>query len=239
MNYLDTFITSFFYIKFELALLLTACYLILLRLSTKFTSLRFTQMDYLAASMFFAILLFQISIDKLEGCTSTLYFFNNHITYNYYIKLIKASMAVYIFIYLWFVRLFSEIIVIPLVEFLALFFFAIFSLSIIISSNHLFVIFLFLEITNISLYCLIGLNKNSNKGIEAAYKYFIQSAFATILGFFAISLIYVQTGTLFLNELTIFFNDLAVSNMPVALKLSLYMLIIVIFFKLGLFPLHS
>src|SRR5947209_8204484 len=84
---------------------------------------------------------------------------------------------------------------------LILIFLCFFSLVMIIISNHLFVILLFLEIVNICLYCLIGLNKNSNKGIEAAFKYFIQSAFATIMGFFSISLIYLSTGTLFLNEL--------------------------------------
>jgi len=106
----------------------------------------------------------------------------------------------------------------------------------IIESNHLFVIFLFLEIVNICLYCLIGMNKNSNRGIEAAYKYFMQSSFATILGFFAISLIYVLTGTLFLSELSLLLNS---PNLPFALQFSLFIIVSIVFFKLGLFPLHS
>jgi len=107
----------------------------------------------------------------------------------------------------------------------------------IIISNHLFVIFLFLEIVNICLYCLIGLNKESNKGIEAAFKYFMQSSFITIMGFFSVSLIYLYTGTLFLNELAILLNN--ESNFSFLLDFSLYILFFVIFFKLGLFPLHS
>jgi NADH:ubiquinone oxidoreductase subunit 2 (subunit N) len=63
--------------------------------------------------------------------------------------------------------------------------------------------FLYLEILNLCLYCLIGLNKDSNMGIESAYKYFVQSSFSTIIGFFGISLIYMSTGTLFLHELGI------------------------------------
>jgi len=82
-------------------------------------------------------------------------------------------------------------------------------LLIIIDSNNLFVIFLFLELVNLCIYCLIGLNKNSNLGIESAYKYFVQSSVATIIGFFGISLIYMSAGTLNLNELNILmmFND--------------------------------
>jgi NADH:ubiquinone oxidoreductase subunit 2 (subunit N) len=54
---------------------------------------------------------------------------------------------------------------------------------------------------------MIGLNKNSNKGIEAAFKYFIQSSFVTIIGFFAISIIYILSGTLFINELVILLQN--------------------------------
>jgi NADH:ubiquinone oxidoreductase subunit 2 (subunit N) len=79
----------------------------------------------------------------------------------------------------------------------------------IVDGNNLFVIFLFLELVNLCIYCLIGLNKDSNLGIESAYKYFVQSSVATIIGFFGISLIYLSAGTLNFNELSILmtFND--------------------------------
>jgi NADH-quinone oxidoreductase subunit N len=98
---------------------------------------------------------------------------------------------------------FNKIIKIPIFEYLILILTCLFGLFIIIRSNHLFVIFLFLELVNLCIYCLISLNKNSNMGIECAYKYFVQSSFATIIGFFGVSLIYISTGTLFLNELSI------------------------------------
>jgi NADH-quinone oxidoreductase subunit N len=83
---------------------------------------------------------------------------------------------------------------------------------------------------------LIGLNKNSNLGIESAYKYFVQSSVATIIGFFGISLIYMSVGTLNLNELSILmmFND---TNW--LFILGIYFITSTIFFKLGIFPLHS
>jgi NADH-quinone oxidoreductase subunit N len=106
----------------------------------------------------------------------------------------------------------------------------------IIDGNNLFVIFLFLELVNLCIYCLIGLNKDSNLGIESAYKYFVQSSVATIIGFFGISLIYISAGTLNLNELSILmtFNDASWLFI-----LGIYLITSSIFFKLGVFPLHS
>jgi NADH-quinone oxidoreductase subunit N len=186
--------------------------------------------------MFFLMLLLRCSLDDLDGYC-TVYLFNNFIVYNDFIKLLKTFMVLFFVVYLIIIYNFhNSISKVPMAEYLILIFLCFFSLVMIIISNHLFVIFLFLEIVNICLYCLIGLNKNSNKGIEAAYKYFIQSSFATIMGFFAISLIYLFAGTLFLNELLILLNG---QNLAWVLQFSLYILISVVFFKLGLFPLHS
>jgi len=104
-----------------------------------------------------------------------------------------------------------------------------------IISNNLFIIFLFLELVNLCLYCLIGLNKYSNFGIEIAFKYFIQSAYSTIIGFFALSLIYWSLGTLFINEIGL----LLINKIDLFSYIGIFLLILSIFFKLGLFPLHS
>jgi NADH-quinone oxidoreductase subunit N len=211
------------------------CYIIFLHIFTKFFELKLNVIDYMIVSLLFLILLLRCCLDDLDGYF-TVYLFNNFIIYNDLIKLFKTCMTLFFFAYLIIIYNFNNIIKIPIVEYLILIFLCFFSLVMIIISNHLFVILLFLEIVNICLYCLIGLNKNSNKGIEAAFKYFIQSAFATIMGFFSISLIYLSTGTLFLNELVILLNE---SNIIFILQFSLYVLITVVFFKLGLFPLHS
>jgi len=228
-------IYNFFYIKFEIFLLFLICYIALLYLCTKFFKLKLNALDFIFISMFFLMLLLRCALDDLGG-SHTIYLFNNFIIYNDFIKLLKICMTLFFFVYLIIVYNFNNVTKTPIIEYLILIFLCFFSLNMIIISNHLFVIFLFLEIVNICLYCLIGLNKNSNKGIEAAYKYFIQSSFATIIGFFAISLIYALTGTLFLNELFILFNDI---NLNIIIKFSLLALISTILFKLGLFPLHS
>jgi len=105
-----------------------------------------------------------------------------------------------------------------------------------ISTNNLFYIFVFLEMVNLSLYILIGLNKYSNFGIEIAYKYFIQSSYVTLVGLFGVSIIYIKTGTLFLSELSFIISSFPVDNIII---FSFLLIFITFFFKLGLFPLHN
>jgi NADH:ubiquinone oxidoreductase subunit 2 (subunit N) len=105
-----------------------------------------------------------------------------------------------------------------------------------VSTNHLFYIFVFLEMVNLSLYVLIGLNKYSNFGIEIAYKYFIQSSYVTLVGLFGVSIIYIKTGTLFLSELNFIIYSFPADNLII---FSFFLIFITFFFKLGLFPLHN
>jgi NADH-quinone oxidoreductase subunit N len=186
-------------------------------------------------SSLFLLLLFQCALDDLDGSVNV-YYLDNFFIFNDLIQFFKLSMVSFLFIYLVIIYNFNIIIKLPILEYLILIVLCFFSLVIMIISNHLFVIFLFLEVLNISLYCLIGLNKNSNKGIEAAFKYFIQSALVTIIGFFAISIIYLFTGTLFINELIVLLNGVLLDPL---IQFSIFILISVIFFKLGLFPFHS
>jgi NADH-quinone oxidoreductase subunit N len=131
------------------------------------------------------------------------YILNNYFICNEFNNFIKKFIVICMLFYLILLNNFNYLIKLPIFEYLILVFTCVLSILIIIKSNHLFVIFLFLEIINLCLYCLIGLNKDSNMGIESAYKYFVQSSFSTIIGFFGISLIYLSTGTLFLHEIGI------------------------------------
>jgi len=163
------------------------------------------------------------------------YYFNNYFIYNNFIVNIKIIMIIILIFYLIFFYSYNIIITVPIFEFVLLILISFLGLQIIIISNNLFIIFLFLELVNLCIYCLIGLNKYSNLGIEIAYKYFIQSAYSTIIGFFALSLIYISLGTLFINEIGL----LLMNNIDLFSYIGIYLLILSIFFKLGLFPLHS
>jgi len=141
-----------------------------------------------------------IPIIKLEG----IYFiFNNYFICSEHIILAKKFLLILILFYFVMLHNYFSIQKLPIFEYLVLILISLFSILIIMQSNHLFLTFIFIELLNLCIYCLLGINKNSNKGIESAFKYFIQSAFATIIGFFGISLIYFTTGSLFLHELGI------------------------------------
>lgn len=226
---------NFIYVKFEFYLLFFVCYLAFLYVCINFFKLKLNILDFMFISVLFLFLLLQCALDDLDG-DSTVYYLNNFFIYNNLIQLFKLLMTLFFFLYLVIIYNFNNIIKLPILEYLILIFLCFFSLIMMIVSNHLFVIFLFLEVLNICLYCLIGLNKNSNKGIEAAFKYFIQSALATIIGFFVISVIYIFTGTLFINELSILLNGVSLD--PI-MQFGICVLISVILFKLGLFPFHS
>jgi len=183
---------SYFFLEFEIFLLFSICYIIFLHLCTKIFNFKLSELDFLLVCVLFLVLFLKCAIDNVSDSEVDTYLLNSFVIYGDLIRLLKTLMVLFFFIYIVIIYNFNMLVKIPIAEYLILIFLCFFSLVMIIESNHLFVIFLFLEIVNICLYCLIGMNKNSNRGIEAAYKYFMQSSFATILGFFAISLMIVS-----------------------------------------------
>jgi len=119
-------------------------------------------------------------IIKFEG---VYFIFNNYFICSENIILAKNLILILILFYFVMLHNFFNIQKLPIFEYLVLILISVFSILMIIQSNHLFLIFIFIELLNLCIYCLLGINKNSNKGIESAFKYFIQSAFATIIGF--------------------------------------------------------
>lgn len=217
----------------EIIVLFGICYIILIYLFNWFLKYSTTDIIYLCTYLFFIMLYVLFRADVFEG---THYILNNYFIYNEFYNFVKKFIVIFMIFYLILLNNFNNIMKLPIFEYLILIFSCLFGILMIIRSNHLFVIFLFLELVNLCLYCLIGLNKDSNMGIESAYKYFVQSSLATIIGFFGISLIYMSTGTLFLNELSLLitFNDLNFLSI-----VGIYLIITSVFFKLGIFPLHS
>src|SRR6201996_6277079 len=161
---------------------------------------------------------------------SNLYLLDNYFIYSNFIQYTKAIILFLSILFIIFLYNFSIVIKIPIFENIIL------SLFLMISTNNLFYIFLFLEMINLSLYVLIGLNKYSNFGIEIAYKYFIQSSYVTLIGLFGVSIIYLRTGTLFLSELDFIIKAFPIDNI---ILFSFLLIFVTFFFKLGLFPLHN
>ena len=137
-------------------------------------------------------------------------------------------------------------------EYYALFLFMIGGYQFMVSSTNLIVIFLGLEASSLALYALIALSK-TDKGLEAAIKYFTLGAVGS--GFFAFGLvfIYASVGSLEIGDLVIklasiaalgdsggFLSYLSATNgNKYLLMLGFIFLLGAIGFKLSFFPFHS
>lgn len=216
----------------EIILLFTICFILFIYLLNFY--FKYESIDIIYISMYICLIILYILLtaDTMEPY----YIFNNYFIHNEFFNLIKKFIIFCMICYLILLNNFNNIIKLPIFEYLILIFTCLFGIFIIIKSNHLFIIFLFLELVNLCIYCLIGLNKDSNMGIESAYKYFVQSSLATIIGFFGVSLIYMSAGTLFLNELSLL---ITFDNLNYLTVMGIYLIITSVFFKLGIFPLHS
>ena len=120
-------------------------------------------------------------------------------------------------------------------EFYSLLIFALIGCLIIISSNNLISLFLGIELSSLSLYSLIALNRTSLISGEAAIKYFVLSIIASALILFGFSYLYGITNSLVINEISAYLLSNEISN----LYLFSYILIFIgVAFKFAVAPFH-
>ena len=116
-------------------------------------------------------------------------------------------------------------------------------IMIMISANHLLLLYLGIELLSLSLYSLIAFNKKSIYSSEAAVKYYILGAMSSGFLLFGISLIYGLTGSLFYHEISQQISLLNLSNIDddirvLGLIFSLTFIFISLAFKFGAAPFH-
>ena len=120
-------------------------------------------------------------------------------------------------------------------EFYSLLIFALIGCLIILSSNNLIALFLGIELSSLSLYSLIALNRTSLISGEAAIKYFVLSIIASALILFGFSYLYGITNSLVINEISTYLLSNEISN----LYLFSYILIFIgVAFKFAVAPFH-
>lgn len=220
----------------EIIMLITLCLIFFIYLVEKMGFNKELNEKYLFLVFIILLLMLYNILRNDINIPSNLYLLDNYFIYSNFIQYIKGYILFLSLIFIIYLYNFVKLIKLPIFEYIILVIIIILSLFLMISSNHLFNIFLFLEMINLSLYVLIGLNKYSNVGIEIAYKYFIQSSYATLIGLFGVSIIYIKTGTLFISELHFIISSFPVDNI---IYFSFLLIFITFFFKLGLFPLHN
>jgi NADH-quinone oxidoreductase subunit N len=108
---------------------------------------------------------------------------------------------------------------------------------IMVSSIHLLVMFIGLEILSVSLYVLAGLSRSEEKSEESALKYFLLGAFASGFLLYGIAFSYGATGSLELVEIAkaTAQHDATTNTL---LIFGLGMMLIGLGFKLSLVPFH-
>jgi len=124
----------------------------------------------------------------------------------------------------------------PVKEFIILFSIMILGMFLMISSNHMLLTHIAIEIQSLCFYVFLAMRKTSNLSIEASIKYYIYSITSTVIFLLGSSLLYSLYGTLNFSELSILLVD---SEFNVTLAISISLLFITVLFKLAIFPFHS
>ena len=121
-------------------------------------------------------------------------------------------------------------------EFYVLGLFAVLGMMVMISANSFLTVYLGLELLALCLYALVAFNRGSNKGAEAAMKYFVLGALASGMLLYGISMVYGATGQLVFPEVA---AAIATGNADqTVLVFGLVFIVLGVSFKFGAVPFH-
>ena len=105
------------------------------------------------------------------------------------------------------------------------------------SAGDLMVLYLGLELMALSVYCLVGMQKNEARSSEAAMKYFLMGGFASAILLYGMSLTYGLTGTTNIRDIASITVSSQLSSNP-ALIAALGLMIVAFCFKVAIAPFH-
>jgi NADH-quinone oxidoreductase subunit N len=110
-------------------------------------------------------------------------------------------------------------------------------MMVMITANHLLVLYIGLEMMSLALYALVAFDRDTVRSTEAGMKYFVLGALASGLLLYGMSMIYGATGSLELSVVQKAVAARGIGEMPVLL-FGLVFLVAGISFKLGVAPFH-
>jgi NADH-quinone oxidoreductase subunit N len=121
-------------------------------------------------------------------------------------------------------------------DFYTLTLFALLGVMLLISANSLITVYLGLELTSLSSYTLVALDRDSTRGSESAMKYFVLGSMASGLLLYGMSMVYGATGSL---DIQVVGTAVAAhGERDILLVLGLVFMVAGIAFKLGVAPFH-
>jgi NADH-quinone oxidoreductase subunit N len=121
-------------------------------------------------------------------------------------------------------------------EYYVLGLFAVLGMMVMISANSFLTVYLGLELLALCLYALVAFNRGSNKGAEAAMKYFVLGALASGMLLYGISMVYGATGQLVFPGVAAAIADGSADQ--TVLVFGLVFIVLGVSFKFGAVPFH-
>ena len=110
---------------------------------------------------------------------------------------------------------------------------------IMISANSMLMLYLGIELLSLSLYALIGFNKNSSLSSEAAIKYYVLGAMSSGILLFGISLIYGFTGSIIYTDIAEVINAIEMNSVEyLGIIFGVVFITASLCFKFGAAPFH-
>ena len=187
--------------------------------------------------LFSSIYLIYSNLQFLSSNVSPLY--DTNIFSNFFKIFILSALIIIFYYTYYFLKNFN----LYQTEYFIISLFGVLGMMIMISSNHLLLLYLGIELLSLSLYSIIAFNKKSIYSSEAAVKYYILGAMSSGFLLFGISLIYGLTGSLFYNEISQQISMLNISDINIDIKIiglifALTFIFISLAFKFGAAPFH-
>ena len=105
-----------------------------------------------------------------------------------------------------------------------------------VSADHLLVIYLGLELMSLCLYAMVAFQRDSPNATEAAMKYFVLGAIGSGSLLYGLSILYGLTGSLDISTIHQLLMDSSSENLP--LIFALVFIVTALAFKLGAAPFH-
>src|SRR3954470_6581671 len=125
----------------------------------------------------------------------------------------------------------------PKGEYYTLLLFAIVGMMMMATANDLLVVFVALEILSLSVYVLTGIRRDSLRGTEAAFKYFMLGAFSSAFFLYGIAFTYGITGSTRLTAIGSYLSAQALTSNPMVL-IAIGLLLVGFAFKISAVPFH-
>ncbi|WP_303312271.1 NADH-quinone oxidoreductase subunit N [Hymenobacter sp. BT730] len=125
-----------------------------------------------------------------------------------------------------------------LAEYYSLLLFSLVGAIMMVSYNHLLMLFLGIEILSVAMYVLAGSDKRNLRSNEAALKYFLMGAFFTGVLLFGMALVYGATGTFELTKIGEAVLIPANASLTPMLYIGMLLMLMGIGFKVSAAPFH-